>query len=114
MICAAVAAFDSFSGDGGLRSGKRGCPVGPWYCGDAQGRCGGPGELRVDGATRALARSFVHASTLPCRPWRDWASWARAGLGRVALSSTNGVYQGVQGIKEEQKDMVGKARMERG
>lgn len=43
-----------------------------------------------------VARSVVPASTWPCRPWRDWASWAWHGLGLVVLLSTKGVYQVVQ------------------
>ena len=65
-------------------------------------------QARARAAARhgALARSGVHASTWPCRSWRDWASWARACLGRVVLLSTNGVYQRVQGTKGRQNGKV--------
>ncbi|KAM0842831.1 hypothetical protein ACQ4PT_058106 [Festuca glaucescens] len=58
---------------------------------------GGEAMARSVAHHGVLARSVVRASTWPCTLWRDWASWARSGLGVAVLLFDHGEYRGAQG-----------------
>ena len=98
------------SGDGGRGSATRCCLACPRCCGEALSERGGPGVLRGDEATRALRVSV--GAPMPSSAW-FWASWARACLVFVVLSSTNGEYQHAQGTKGRLWGMVARDGEER-